>query len=78
MVGGLDERPVVLHHDDRVARVGQLPAQLGQPRDVARVEPDRRLVQDVERADQLGAELRRERDALGLAAGERAHLALDA
>ena len=53
VVGGLDEGAVVLDDDDRVARVGKLPAQLGQAVHVARMEPDRRLVQDVERADEL-------------------------
>jgi hypothetical protein len=77
VVRGLDEGPVVLDDDDRVASVGELPTQLGQLRDVAGVESDGRLVQDVEGADQLGAELRRERDALSLAARERPHLALD-
>ena len=42
-----------------------------QPVVVALVQADRRLVEDVEHADQLRADLRRQPDALGLAAGER-------
>ena len=42
-----------------------------QPLVVALVEADRRLVEDVEHADEPGADLRREADALRLAAGER-------
>jgi hypothetical protein len=42
---------------------------------VARVQPDRGLVEHVERADELRAELVGEVDALGLAARERARLA---
>ena len=38
---------------------------------VALVEPDRGLVEDVEDADELGADLRREAEPLGLAARQR-------
>ena len=48
-----------------------------QPVGVARVEADRRLVQDVERVHQPGAERVGEGDALGLAAGEGAGLAVE-
>ena len=44
---------------------------LDQPVVVALVEPDRRLVEDVEDADQAGADLGREPDPLRLAAGQR-------
>ncbi len=77
VVGRFDEAPVVLHDDHGVAGVRQLPAQLGQAADVPGVEPDRRLVEDVERADELGAELGGEPDPLGLAAGEGPGLAVE-
>ena len=44
---------------------------LDEPAVVALVEADRRLVEHVEHADEAGADLRRQPDALGLAAGER-------
>src|SRR5436189_283667 len=47
------------------------------PRVGAPVEADRRLVQDVEHAHQLRADLRREPDALALAAGERRRAAVE-
>ena len=70
-VGGPDRLLVVLDDEHRVAEV----AQPGQRRDelgvVALVQADRRLVEDVEDAHQGRADLGREPDALGLAAGQR-------
>ena len=70
-VGGPDRLLVVLDDEDRVAEV----AQPGQGRDelrvVALVEPDRRLVEDVQDAHQRRPDLGREPDPLGLAAGQR-------
>src|SRR5262249_50309177 len=57
VIGGADELTVVLDNHHRVARLRQLVTELGQPGGVARVQPDRRLVQYVERADQLWARL---------------------
>ena len=48
-----------------------------QPRAVARVQPDRRLVEHVERVHQRRADRGRQVDALELAAGERARLAVE-
>ncbi len=62
---------VVLDDDDRVADVPQTLQRGDQAIVVARMQTDRRLVQDVEHADQPRADLRRQADALGLAAGER-------
>ena len=75
VIGGSDQRRVVLDHDDRVARLGQAAKDGGEPSGVARVQAHRGLVEDVERARQRAAEGRRECDALRLAAGERAGLA---
>ena len=68
VVGRLDERAVVLDDHHRVAGIGQLAAEIGQTRGVARVQADRRLVEHVERAHELRAELVGEVDALRLPA----------
>ena len=69
-VGGADGVLVVLDDDQRVAEVAQPHQGLDEPAVVALVQADARLVEDVEHADQAGADLRREPDALRLAAGE--------
>ena len=71
MVGGAHRLFVVLDDDHGVAEVAQLLERREQPRVVALMQPDRRLVEDVEHADEARADLRREADALRLAAGER-------
>ena len=71
VIGGADRLLVVLDDDDRVAEVAQLLERGEQARVVALVQPDRRLVEDVQHADEPRADLRREADALRLAAGER-------
>src|SRR2546421_744005 len=56
----------------------QIDSRFGERRcGVALVQPDRRLVEDVEHAHQPGPDLRREPDPLGLAAGERRGRAVD-
>ena len=67
VISRLDEAAVVLDDDHGVAGLGQLSAEVGQPHGVARVQADRRLVEHVERADELGAELVGQVDPLGLA-----------
>ncbi len=67
-----DRLLVVLDDDDRVAEVAQPGQRVDQPPVVALVQPDRRLVEDVQRADEAGADLAGEADALRLPAGERA------
>ena len=52
VVGDADGLLVVLHHDEGVAHVAQSYQRLDQPLVVALVEPDRRLVEDVEHPDQ--------------------------
>jgi hypothetical protein len=76
-VGVLDGVLVVLDDDQRVAEVAQPLERLDQPAVVALVQPDRRLVEDVEHADQPRADLRRQPDPLRLAAGERARRAVE-
>src|SRR5262249_57225073 len=54
-----------------VAQVAQALEGLQQPAVIALVQTDRRLVEDVEHADQAGADLSREADSLAFAAGQR-------
>ena len=70
-VGAADRVLVVLDDDQRVALRLELRQRVEQHAVVARMQADRRLVEDVADAAQVGAELRREPDALRLAAGER-------
>ena len=63
---------VVLDHDQGVAEVLEPDQRLDQALVVALVEADRRLVEDVEHADQAGPDLGGQPDPLRLAAGERA------
>ena len=61
---------VVLDDDHGVALIARAAQRFQQPVVVARVQADRRLVEDVEHADQAGADLRGQPDALALAAGQ--------
>ena len=76
-VGGADRVLVVLDDDQGVAQVAQPDQGLDQPVVVALVQADGRLVEDVEHADQAGADLGGQPDALGLAAGQRARRAVE-
>ena len=71
VVGGPHRVFVVLDDDDGVAHVAELARGCEQPVVVARMQADRRLVEDVEHADQPAADLAGQADALRLAAGER-------
>ncbi len=71
-VGGADRLFVVLDDDDRVAEVAQPLQGREQPAVVALVQPDRRLVEDIEHPGQPRADLRGEPNALALAARQRA------
>lgn len=61
----------MLDNDERVAEIAQAFQGGEQLVVVALVQSDRRLVEDIEDAHQARADLRRETDALRLAAGER-------
>jgi hypothetical protein len=69
-VGAPHEFVVMLDHEERVALGAQGLERGDEPVVVAGVQADGRLVEDVEHAGEIGAELRRQPDALGLAAGE--------
>ncbi len=62
---------VMLDDDQRIAQVAQPHERANQPGVVALMQADARLVQHVEHAHQARANLRRQPDALRLAAGER-------
>ena len=68
---------VVLDDDHRVADVAQAMQRVEQALVVALVQADRRLVQDVHDAHQSRADLAREPDALGFAAGKRLGAAVE-
>ena len=71
VIGDLDHVGVVLDDQHRVALVAELAQDVDEPQVVARVQPDRRLIEHVQRADERRAERRRQIDALRLAARER-------
>jgi hypothetical protein len=71
VVGAADGVFVVLHHHQRVALVAQLVQRVQQDAVVARMQADGRFVQHVAHALQVAAQLRRQADALRLAAAER-------
>ena len=59
----------MLYDDQCIAQISQLAERLQQTPIVPLMEADARLVQDVDDAFQAGADLRRQPDALCLAAG---------
>ncbi len=67
VVGRLHHLRVVLHHQDRVAQVAQLMQDADEPRRVARVQPDGRLVQHIAGSHQARPEAGGELNALRLA-----------
>ena len=78
VVGRGDHLAVVLDEQERVAEVAEALQRPEQSGVVARVQADRRLVEDVQDTREAGADLRRQADALGLTAGERRPLAVEA
>ena len=67
----------MLDDEDGVAGVAEAAQDADEAVDVARVQADGRFVEDEQRADEVRAERGRERDALRLAAGERARGAVE-
>ena len=72
-----DRRFVVLDDDDRVALLRELRNRAEQQIVVPRMQTDRRLIEDVADAAQIGAELCSEPDALRFAARERRRAAIE-
>ena len=77
VIGLADGVFVVLDDEHGVAEVAQPHQRVEQALVVALVQADRGLVEDVHHADQAGADLAGEPDALGLAAGERFRAAIE-
>ena len=77
VLGAADRLLVVLDDDDRVALRREPRDRVEQQIVVARMQADRRLVEDVADAAQVRAELRREPDALRLAARQRRRRAVE-
>ena len=77
VVGGADGLLVVFHDDDRVADVPQPDQGVDQLAVVALVEPDGRLVQDVQDPDQPAAYLGGQPDALRFPTGQGAGVAVE-
>ena len=78
VVGAADGALVVFHHHHRVAQIAQALERAQQARVVALMQADRGLVEDVGDADQPGADLAGQADALRLAAGQGLGAALQA
>src|SRR5689334_17521135 len=68
---------VVFDDEHRVAKIAQRRQSLQQLLIVARMQPDRRFVEHVQHSSQLRTDLRREPDALSLAAGQRRRSAIE-
>ena len=77
VIGATDRVLVVLDHHQRIAGRGQLVERVEQHRVVARMQANGRLIEHVADALQVRAELRRQPDALCLAAGERRRRAVE-
>ena len=71
VIGSLDDLAVVLDEHQRVAQVAQVLECSEQAGVIARVQPDRRLVEHVENAGQPAADLAGQADPLALTAGKR-------
>ncbi len=78
VIGALDGFRVVLDHQHGIAHVAQPGERVEQAAVVARVQTDGGLVEHIQHAAQLGADLRGQADALRLAAGERVRRAVQA
>ena len=78
VVGLADGVLVVLDHDDGVAEIAQIDQRVEQALVVALMQANRGLVENVHDADQAGADLAGETDALRLAARQRVGAAVQA
>ncbi len=76
VVGAHHHLAVVLHHQHAVAAIAQLAQAADQALVIAHVQSDARLVEDVQHAGELAADLRGQADALGLATTERTRTAV--
>ncbi len=70
VIGGEDGVGIVLDDQERVAEIAQAFQDVDEAMRVARMQADGRLIENVERADEMRAERCGQLDALGFAAGE--------
>jgi len=77
VIGGAHHLLVVLDHDHGVVEIAEPLERRDQLPVVALVEPDRRLVEDVQDTDELRSDLRRETEPLRLTARERRRRAVE-
>ena len=77
VVGRADRFLVVLDHDDGIPEIAQPTQRADEARIIALMQTDAGLVEHIEHAGKTGADLRREPDALCLAPGKRATLAIE-
>ena len=70
VIGGQDGVGIVFHHQQRIAEIAQALQDFNQAMRIARMQADRRLIQHVERAHQMGAQRSSQLDALRFAAGK--------
>ena len=77
VIGGGDGFGIVLDDEDGVSQIAQAFENFDQPVRIARMQADGRLIEHVERADQLRAQRRGQLDALRLAAGKRGGEAIE-
>ncbi len=78
VIGALDGLGIVFDNEHRVAHVAQRGQGIEQAVVIARMQADRRLIEHVEHAAQLRADLRGEADALRFSAGKRRGGAIEA
>ena len=71
VVGAPHRLVIVLDNDERVSFLPQRSERVEQPKIIARMQPNRRLVQHIEHAAKIGAELRSQTNSLGFAAAQR-------
>ncbi|ESS09576.1 MAG: hypothetical protein A07HN63_00783, partial [uncultured archaeon A07HN63] len=76
-IGPADRLLVVFDDEQRVAEIAQPLEGVEQPVEITLVEPNRGLVEHVEHADEAGADLRRQPDALALATRQCRGLAVE-
>ena len=62
---------IMLHHQNRIAQIAQPVKNLDQPVRVPRMQPDRRLIQHIQRAHQSRSQRSRQLNALRLSPRER-------
>src|SRR5688500_9305582 len=77
VVGGFDRGRIVLDDEDRVSRIAQPVQQAEEPVHVARMQSNRRLVENIQSVDELRSQRVGQADSLRFAAGKRLRTAVE-